>query len=104
MSDPGGDPEDWDGKIGFVPTVVKEVAPSAKDALAVICGPPLGIKFTLPELTNLGFALDQIYSTLENRMKCGLGKCGRCNIGNVYVCKEGPVFTAEAISQLPDDF
>jgi len=86
-----------------VPTVVKEVAPSAKDAFAIICGPPIGIKFTLPELTNLGFPLDHIYTTLENRMKCGLGKCGRCNIGNVYVCKDGPVFTAEEIQQLPDD-
>ena len=101
--DPGGDPEGWDGRIGFVPTVVKEVAPSAKDAFAIICGPPIGIKFTLPELTNLGFPLDHIYTTLENRMKCGLGKCGRCNIGNVYVCKDGPVFTAEEIQQLPDD-
>lgn len=102
--DPGGDPEGWDGKVGFVPAIVKEVAPSAKDAFAVICGPPIGIKFTLPELTNLDFPLDHIYTTLENRMKCGLGKCGRCNIGNVYVCKDGPVFTAEEIKQLPDDF
>ena len=101
--DPGGDPEGWDGRIGFVPTVVKEVAPLAKDSFAIICGPPIGIKFTLPELTNLGFPLDHIYTTLENRMKCGFGKCGRCNIGNVYVCKDGPVFTAEEIQQLPDD-
>jgi NAD(P)H-flavin reductase len=102
--DPGGDPEGWDGKIGFVPTVVQEVAPSAEDAFAIVCGPPIAIKFTLPELINLGFPLDRIYTTLENRMKCGLGKCGRCNIGNVYVCKDGPVFTAEEIQQLPDDF
>ncbi len=102
--DPGGEPEGWDGKVGFVPTVVKEVAPSAKDAFAIVCGPPIAIKFTLPELTNLDFPLDHIYTTLENRMKCGLGKCGRCNIGNVYVCKDGPVFTAEEIQQLPDDY
>ena len=102
--DPGGAPEGWDGKIGFVPTVVQEVAPSAEDSFAIVCGPPIAIKFTLPELINLGFPLDRIYTTLENRMKCGLGKCGRCNIGNVYVCKDGPVFTAEEIQQLPDDF
>ena len=102
--DPGGEPEGWDGKVGFVPTVVKEVAPSAEDAFAIVCGPPIAIKFTLPELINLGFPLDRIYTTLENRMKCGLGKCGRCNIGNVYVCKDGPVFTAEEIQQLPDDY
>ena len=102
--DPGGEPEGWDGKVGFVPTVVKEVAPSAEDSFAIVCGPPIAIKFTLPELINLGFPLDRIYTTLENRMKCGLGKCGRCNIGNVYVCKDGPVFTAEEIQQLPDDY
>ncbi|MFC1585697.1 FAD/NAD(P)-binding protein [Fibrobacterota bacterium] len=102
--DPGGDPEKWDGKVGFVPTVVKEAAPSAKDAYAIICGPPVGIKFTLPVLHDLGFSGDRIYTTLENRMKCGLGKCGRCNIGNVYVCKDGPVFTAEQLRELPDEF
>jgi len=52
------------------------------------------IKFTLPVLAKLGFAAERIYTTLKNRMKCGLGKCGRCNIGATYVCKDGPVFTA----------
>ncbi len=62
------------------------------------------IKFTLPVLEKLGFKHDKVYTTLENRMKCGLGKCGRCNIGCTYVCKEGPVFTAEEIGKMPDEF
>ncbi|MFH1760659.1 MAG: FAD/NAD(P)-binding protein [bacterium] len=102
--DPGGNPEGWKHKVGFVPTVVKEAAPSAEDACAVICGPPIGIKFTLPVLEEIGFPPERIYTTLENRMKCGLGKCGRCNIGNVYVCKDGPVFTAKELQELPDEF
>ena len=63
-----------------------------------------GVKLTLPVLEKLGFADDAVFTTLENRMKCGLGKCGRCNIGPVYVCKDGPVFTAAQMKQLPPEF
>jgi NAD(P)H-flavin reductase len=62
------------------------------------------IKFTLPVLAKLNFPGDRIYTTLENRMKCGLGKCGRCNIGETYVCKDGPVFTAAEIAAMPQEF
>ena len=62
------------------------------------------IRYTLPVLARLGFPGERIYTTLENRMKCGLGKCGRCNIGPVYVCKDGPVFTAAQMKQLPPEF
>jgi sulfhydrogenase subunit gamma (sulfur reductase) len=99
--DPGGETPDWKGKIGFVPTVLDQVAPSSKNTLAFVCGPPIMIKFTMPVLEKLGFTPPQIYTTLENRMKCGVGKCGRCNIGGLYVCKEGPVFTAEELTALP---
>jgi NAD(P)H-flavin reductase len=102
--DPGGETPDWHGKIGFVPTVVDQARPSAENAVAVVCGPPIMIKYTLPVLERLGFAPEQIFTTLENRMKCGVGKCGRCNIGPVYVCKDGPVFTAAEIAQLPQEF
>jgi len=102
--DPGGETPDWTGKVGFVPTVVEETAPDSKDTVAIVCGPPIMIKFTLPVLEKLGFKQDKVYTTLENRMKCGLGKCGRCNIGCTYICKEGPVFTAEEISKMPDEF
>ena len=102
--DPGGETPDWKGQIGFVPNIVEKAAPSAKDAFAVVCGPPIMIKFTLPVLRKLGFPDERIYTTLENRMKCGIGKCGRCNIGPVYVCKDGPVFTAAQIAALPQEF
>ncbi len=101
--DPGGETEDWDGQVGFVPTVLKESAPASEDAFAVMCGPPIMIKFALPVLLELGFTKDRVFTTLENRMKCGVGKCGRCNVGSYYVCKDGPVFTAADIEALPDD-
>ena len=102
--DPGGETSDWNGKVGFVPTVVEQAAPSSEDTIAIVCGPPIMIKFTLPVLEKLGFKQEKVYTTLENRMKCGLGKCGRCNIGCIYVCKDGPVFTAEEIGKMPDEF
>ncbi|MGR3174314.1 MAG: FAD/NAD(P)-binding protein [Candidatus Scalindua sp.] len=102
--DPGGETPDWAGKVGFVPTVVEETAPDSNDTIAILCGPPIMIKFTLPVLEKLGFKQEKVYTTLESRMKCGLGKCGRCNIGCTYICKDGPVFTAEEISKMPDEF
>jgi NAD(P)H-flavin reductase len=102
--DPGGQTPDWQGQVGYVTPIVKATAPKADNAVAVLCGPPIVVKLTLPVLRELGFADDAIFTTLENRMKCGLGKCGRCNIGPVYVCKDGPVFTAAEISKLPAEF
>jgi len=102
--DPGGETEDWTGQIGFVPNVLKETAPKAEHSVAVLCGPPIMIKFTLPVLKELGFREEDVWTTLENRMKCGLGKCGRCNVGDIYVCKEGPVFTAADVGRMPNDF
>jgi len=102
--DPGGNGPAWDGRVGFVPTILGEAAPSAANTIALVCGPPIMIKFTLPVLEKLGFGDEQIYTTLENRMKCGLGKCGRCNVGNVYVCKDGPVFTAAQVKAMPQEF
>ncbi|HEY3280906.1 MAG TPA: FAD/NAD(P)-binding protein [Armatimonadota bacterium] len=102
--DPGGETPEWKGEVGFVPTIAEKAAPSPKNSYAVICGPPIMIKFTLPVLLKQGFPADRVYTTLENRMKCGIGKCGRCNIGPVYVCKDGPVFTAEEIAALPQEF
>ena len=99
--DPGGETGDWQGKVGFVPTVLEETAPAGAGAVAVVCGPPIMIKFTLPVLTKLGFAPADIYTTLENRMKCGVGKCGRCNVGSLYVCKDGPVFTLDQLKDMP---
>jgi sulfhydrogenase subunit gamma (sulfur reductase) len=90
--------EHWEGRVALVPDVVKELAPSPDNAIAIICGPPIMIRFTLAGLRDLGFKDNQIITTLEAKMKCGLGKCARCNIGEKYVCQDGPVFTLEQIS------
>ena len=95
--------EGWDGHVGFVPNYVKELGFST-DKTVVMCGPPVMIKFTLAGLTELGFAKEQIYTTMELKMKCGLGKCGRCNIGAKYVCKDGPVFRFDELDALPDEY
>ena len=102
--DPGGETPDWKGQIGFVPTVLEACAPSSKNAVAVTCGPPIMLKFVLGTLGRLGFTDDNVYTTLENKMKCGVGKCGRCNVGDVYVCKEGPVYTASEVKGMYNDF
>ena len=89
----------WTGREGFVPQVLEQVAPSANNAVAIVCGPPIMIRFTFPVLEKLGFTPEQMITTLEKRMKCGIGKCGRCNIGNLYVCRDGPVFTFAQIKR-----
>ena len=86
------------------PAAAWRAPPRADNAVAVVCGPPIVVKLTLPVLEKLGFSDDAVFTTLENRMKCGLGKCGRCNIGPVYVCKDGPVFTAAQMKALPAEF
>jgi len=85
--------DSWQGKVGVVPRILEEVAPSANNTAAIVCGPPIMIRFTFPALEKLGFTPEQMITTLEKRMKCGIGKCGRCNIGNIYVCRDGPVFS-----------
>jgi len=98
------DDPNWKYNVGFVPAITKEKAPSSENAYAIVCGPPIMIKFTLPVLTDLGFPPDRIITSLEMRMKCGIGMCGRCNIGTEYVCKDGPVFTFEQLSRLPNEY
>ncbi len=95
--------EGWEGHVGFVPDYVKELSPDPT-ATAVLCGPPIMIKFTLAALRELGFPENRIYTTLEMRMKCGIGKCGRCNIGSKYVCRDGPVFRLDTLGTLPDEY
>lgn len=102
--DPGGETPDWTGEVGFVPAVTERAQIPAENAVALVIGPPVMIKFTLPVLAKMGLADHDIYTSLENRMKCGVGKCGRCNCGPVYVCKEGPVFTLEQLKCLPNDY
>jgi NAD(P)H-flavin reductase len=94
----------WKGREGFVPTVCKEVAPSKENAVTVICGPPIMIRFTLPVFFDLGFSKENIITSLEMRMKCGIGKCGRCNVGSKYVCKDGPVFSLAELDKLTKEY
>ena len=94
----------WKGREGFVPTVCKEVAPSSDNAVAVICGPPIMIRFTLPVFFELKFSKENIITSLEMRMKCGIGKCGRCNVGSKYVCKDGPVFSLAELDKLTKEY
>jgi sulfhydrogenase subunit gamma (sulfur reductase) len=102
--DPGGEDADWKGEIGFVPAILEKANPSPKNAVAITCGPPIMIKFVLVSLTKMGFAPQQIITTLEAKMKCGLGKCGRCNIGPAYICKHGPVFRYDELQDLPAEY
>ena len=94
---------EWDGHVGFVPSYLKELEFSV-DKTVLVCGPPIMIKFVLAALQEMGFEKTQVYTTLELRMKCGIGKCGRCNIGSKYVCKDGPVFRCDEVDELPDEY
>ncbi|TEU13865.1 MAG: heterodisulfide reductase subunit F [Anaerolineales bacterium] len=96
--------EGWTGLVGYVPTILEQVAPSSQNAVAVVCGPPIMIRFSIPVLDKQGFPPSRILNSLEMRMKCGIGKCGRCNIGDKYVCKDGPVFTFEELQALPQEY
>jgi len=96
---------DWKYNIGFVPTITEQKAPPGEDdTYAIVCGPPIMIKFTQPVLDNLGYHHDNIIMSLENRMKCGIGMCGRCNVGQEFVCKDGPVFTLSQLDTMPKEY
>lgn len=94
----------WNGRVGLVPNILSEVNPSSNNAIALVCGPPIMIRYTIPVLLELGFDKNDIILSLENRMKCGIGKCGRCNIGSQYVCIDGPVFTYAELENLPAEY
>ncbi len=96
--------EGWMGRVGFVPALLKEAAPSPENAIALTCGPPVMIKFVLQDLVSMGFKSNQIITTLESKMQCGVGQCGRCNIGPKYICKDGPVFTLTELNKIKGDF
>ncbi len=101
--DPGGETPDWEGEIGFVPTVLENHLLEGDNTWLVTCGPPIMIKFVFQALTEAGYDPNRVVTTLENRMKCGLGKCGRCNVGERFVCLDGPVFTQAEVEALPAD-
>ncbi|UCD06035.1 MAG: FAD/NAD(P)-binding protein [candidate division WOR-3 bacterium] len=91
--------EGWNGRVGVVPVVVKDLALKPDSRVAVVCGPPIMIKFTVAALRELKWSDDRIYTTLEMKMQCGIGQCGRCNIGEKFICKDGPVFSLDQIPE-----
>lgn len=95
--------EGWDGHVGFVPPYVTEMNPDPSMTV-IMCGPPILIHLSLDALKKLGFKDDNVFTTLEMRMKCGIGKCGRCNVGNKFVCKDGPVFSFTQLADLPPEY
>jgi NAD(P)H-flavin reductase len=94
----------WSGFTGFVPNNVMDKSPSPENTIAITCGPPIMIKFVIQNLKTLGFQDEQIFTTVENKMKCGIGKCGRCNIGAHYVCQDGPVYSWAELKKLPVEY
>ncbi len=96
--------EGWTREVGFVAAIVKKVAPSPDNAVAVVCGPPIMIRTAVAELVELGWKDEQILNSLEMRMKCGIGKCGRCNIGSKFVCVDGPVFSLAELKKMPNEY
>lgn len=99
-----GEEDGWKEFVGFVPANVLDKKPLPKNTIAIVCGPPIMIKFTIQNLQQQGFDDKQIFTTVENKMKCGIGKCGRCNIGKDYVCIKGPVYCWSDLKELPQDY
>jgi len=91
----------WDGNVGVVTTILNRKDVDIKNAVAVVCGPPIMMKFVTLKLLEFGFDAAQIYLSMEKNMSCGVGKCGHCMLGKYYVCKDGPVFTYEQIKGYP---
>lgn len=90
----------WSGKVGLVTTLLEKLHIDLKNAVAVVCGPPIMMKFVTFKLLDLGFEPKDIYLSMEKNMSCGLGKCGHCRLGPYYACKDGPVFSYEQIKGL----
>ena len=96
--------EGWNGKVGFPHNLVVEMDIDYGNTYAVLCGPPIMIKFVSGKLLELGLPKEKILTTLEMRMTCGVGKCGKCNIGHQYICVDGPVFRMSQLSQMPGEY
>lgn len=91
----------WGCSVGVVTELWKETQVNSENAVAFVCGPPIMMKFVTFKLVESGFKDDSIITTLERYMKCGIGKCGHCNIGEKFVCIDGPVFTYEQLKKFP---
>jgi NAD(P)H-flavin reductase len=94
----------WEHDVGLITALLEKIAPSPKDATAITCGPPIMIYHADKTLQSLGFTPEQSYVTLEARMHCGIGKCGRCNLGEKLVCVDGPVFSMAEVGSFLESF
>lgn len=94
----------WDHNVGLITDLLKKVDPSPENAVSITCGPPIMIHYVTRLLDEMGFAPRNNYVTLEARMHCGLGKCGRCNLGEKLICVDGPVFNMEEVGGLLETF
>jgi NAD(P)H-flavin reductase len=94
--------EEWAGSVGVVTNLLSKIKINIKNSLAVVCGPPIMMKFGTIRLLEMGYEEDQIYLSMEKNMSCGLGKCGHCMMGEYFVCKDGPVFTYNEIKDNPN--
>jgi NAD(P)H-flavin reductase len=94
----------WTGNVGLITELLEQVAPSPEGTVAIVCGPPIMIKFVVLGLKKLRFGDSQMIMTLEAKMKCGIGKCGRCNMGEQFVCLDGPVFSYAQVSGFLESF
>jgi NAD(P)H-flavin reductase len=102
--DPDGETEDWDGEVGLLPDVFERLGLEPDDRVVVACGPPVMLHFLFASLNRTGYSPEQVLTTLENKMKCGIGHCGRCSIGPFSVCRDGPVVTWAELDELPKDY
>jgi NAD(P)H-flavin reductase len=93
---------DWDGNVGVVTTILNRDDVHLDNAVAVVCGPPIMMKFATLKLLEFGFSPEKIYLSMEKNMSCGVGKCGHCMLGKYYVCKDGPVFTYDQVKKYPN--
>ena len=95
---------EWDETVGVVTCLLDKIQVDVKNSVAIVCGPPIMMKFTTLKLVDMKFAPQQIYLSMERNMSCGLGKCGHCQIGIYFICKDGPVFTWEQLKDIPEPF
>ena len=94
--------ESWTGNVGVITTLFPKITVNPRSTVAVTVGPPVMYRFVLMELLSKGMQDGRIFLSLERRMKCGVGKCGHCQINNVYVCQKGPVFSYAQLKELPE--
>jgi NAD(P)H-flavin reductase len=92
---------DWDGNVGVVTTILNRKDVDIDNAVAIVCGPPIMMKYVTVSLLDFGFDPGRVYLSMEKNMSCGFGKCGHCMLGKYYVCKDGPVFTFDQIFRYP---